>query len=88
MDALHELYLNAGCPSGRVVSTSIYRDRSLEVVSHETYRAALRGAYLLSWPKYHSIIVELNRRSRAPLDEAVLVAEFQARWRHARANSP
>ncbi|WP_155372961.1 FxSxx-COOH system tetratricopeptide repeat protein [Catellatospora vulcania] len=87
VDALHELYLRAGCPSARMVSTSIYHDRSLEVVSHETYRAALRGAYLLSWPKYHSIIVDLNKRTRAQRNETELVAEFQSLWVRAQGDS-
>ncbi|WP_144126887.1 FxSxx-COOH system tetratricopeptide repeat protein [Catellatospora sichuanensis] len=84
VDALHDLYRLAGCPSARVVSGSIYDDRSLEVVSHETYRHALRGTYLLSWMKYHSIIVDLNRRTRDPRDEAGLTTEFLALWNRAR----
>jgi len=83
VDALHDLYLRAGCPASRVVSSSIYRNRTLEVVSHETYRAALRGTYLLSWPKYHSIIVDLNQRTRPSRDETELLAEFQSLWARA-----
>ncbi|MEU7823602.1 FxSxx-COOH system tetratricopeptide repeat protein [Catellatospora sp. NPDC049133] len=87
IDALHELYVSAGCPSGRTVSTSINRDRSLEYVSHETYRAALRGAYLLSWPKYQSIIVDLNKRTLARRNETELVARFHALWARAQEDS-
>lgn len=86
VDALHDLYLSAGCPSARAVSSSIYKNRELEPVSHETYRAALRGAYLLSWPKYYSIIVDLERRSRGQRNELELVADFQPLWARAQAD--
>jgi tetratricopeptide (TPR) repeat protein len=83
VDALHDLYLFAGCPSARTISSAIYNDRALEVVSHETYRAALRGSYLLSWPKYQSIIVELNRRTPEPRPEAEIIGEFNTLWTQA-----
>ncbi|MEV6964788.1 FxSxx-COOH system tetratricopeptide repeat protein [Hamadaea sp. NPDC051192] len=80
VDRLHDLYLLAGGPSARTISSAIFKNRLLEAVSHETYRAALKGTYLLSWPKYLSIVAELNRRTPRPRAEPEILTEFQTLW--------
>jgi tetratricopeptide (TPR) repeat protein len=83
VDALHDLYVSAGCPPVRAVSDSIFKNRLLESVSHETFRNALRGTHVLAWPRYYSIIIDLNERTQPPRDHDSLRAQFHALWSRA-----
>jgi tetratricopeptide (TPR) repeat protein len=90
VDALHDLYDDAGRPSARVISSAIQRNATLtrEPVSHETVSSALRGMSVPSWAKVQSIVVVLAGMSVHRPDIDQVVQHIHALWVIVRPSRP
>ncbi|MEU4156494.1 FxSxx-COOH system tetratricopeptide repeat protein [Actinoplanes sp. NPDC026670] len=91
VQALHQLYDDAGQPPSRQISDVIrlvLPSRAFEAVSHETVSALLRGRPVPAWGKTRAVVAglcHLSVQSRAFRDEE---APFNRLWAAARSGTP
>lgn len=77
---LDDLYVQAGRPSLRWISSQARGDDELEMLSHQTAADMLKGKGLPSWAKLRVLVVVLGRQSVQRPDPAVLERQFHRLW--------
>jgi hypothetical protein len=82
VEAIHELYREAGLPSTRDISKkSRGRDDLLDTISHETVSAILRGkGGVPHWTKVECLVRVLAARAVGRPDEDATVQRFHKLW--------
>lgn len=81
VQALHNLYRDAGKPGTRTVSAEIRRRDDLpDTVSHEAIRAILRGEGIPRWAKLQSLVRQLSTWAVGQPDSEETVQQFHALW--------
>lgn len=80
VDALHDLYQDAGMPSTRAISRAIRLADMPDTVSHETVGIMLRGESIPSWTKVECVVRHLADVAVHRPDVRVEVTRFHELW--------
>ncbi|GIJ53306.1 FxSxx-COOH system tetratricopeptide repeat protein [Virgisporangium aurantiacum] len=79
--ALHQLYVAAGRPSGRIISRTAFKTPGVERVSHETAIGFLRGRSVpAGFGRLKAVVVVLNDLSTPRGDPEAVITRFNALW--------
>ena len=79
--ALHQLYVAAGRPSGRIISRTAFKTTGVERVSHETAIGFLRGRSVpAAFGRLKAVVVVLNDLSTPRGDPDAVITRFNALW--------